>query len=138
LLHEEERRADVNRKHAVELLDRLVLNRGLGGDSRIGDENIQPIADKLADFGCEFVGAIGRGKIGADRIGVSSGRADFGDERFRLFAGVAVVNDDACAGGGKRAGCRAADATRCAGDKCGSADKVGHGRSPVGVRKLFE
>src|SRR5713101_5326096 len=50
LLHQEKRRADVDGKHAVELLDGLVLDGGGGGDARVGDEDIEPVADKFADF----------------------------------------------------------------------------------------
>jgi hypothetical protein len=62
---------------------------------------------------------------------MSAGGTDFGDQRFRLFACVAVMNDDAGAGEGQRAGGGATDAARRAGDEGSSADKIGHGCSPV-------
>jgi hypothetical protein len=45
------------------------------------------------------VRAVRFSQIGADRVGLSTGGADFGDKRFRLLGGAAVVNDDAGAGG---------------------------------------
>jgi hypothetical protein len=46
------------------------------------------------------------------------------------------MNDDPGAGSGKRAGRGAADAARCASNKCSSADEVGHSRSPVWDEKM--
>jgi hypothetical protein len=73
LLHQEERRADVDREHAIELIYRLVLDSGGGGDAGVGDEDIEPFADKLADLRRESVCAVGCAKIGANSIGVSAG-----------------------------------------------------------------
>jgi hypothetical protein len=104
LLHQEERRADVDSVHAVELFYRLVFDGGGRGDAGIGDEDIEPIAGKSADFRRKFPGAVGGAEVGTDSFGVSTGRADLGDERFCLLAGVAVVNDDSGAGSGERPG----------------------------------
>jgi len=49
-LHQEERRADVDGEHAVELRHRLVLDAGWCRDAGIGDEDIEPVADEFFDF----------------------------------------------------------------------------------------
>jgi len=76
------------------------------------------------------VRAVGSAEIGADRVRLAAGGADFGDQRFGFLGGAAVVNDDAGAGRGERAGGGTADAPRGAGNQSGSADEVTHGGSP--------
>ena len=59
LLHQEERRADVDGEQAVEVLDRGVLDRGILRDAGVGDEDVQPVADDAADLGGQLCGPSG-------------------------------------------------------------------------------
>ena len=131
LLHQEERCADVDSEHAVEVFDGLRLDAGGYRNAGVGDKNVELAANELADFRREFVRAIGRQQVGADSIGLAAGFAYFGDQRIGILGGIAIVNDDAGAGMGQCAGGGAADATGGAGDEGGSADEVGHDQSPV-------
>ena len=68
MLHQEERRTDIDREETIEILDCGVLDgRGLR-DASIGDENIEAAADDAADFAGQIVGAVWRREIGLDRV----------------------------------------------------------------------
>jgi hypothetical protein len=50
LLHQEVRRADVDGKQPVEVLERGVLDAGRLGDAGVGDEDVEAVADDGADL----------------------------------------------------------------------------------------
>ena len=61
LLHQEERRPDIDRKQRVEILDRRLLHDGRPGHPGIGDENVESVADDGARLPRQFMRAVGRG-----------------------------------------------------------------------------
>jgi hypothetical protein len=106
LLDEEERRADIDRKEPVEILDRGLLDRRRFRDSGIGYEDIQPVADHGANLSGERVRTVRRGQIRANGLGAASGLADLGDDGVSLVGSATVMDHDlgACLGEGQRGG----------------------------------
>ncbi len=128
LLHQEERRADVDGKETVEIRDRGVLDRRRLGDAGIGDEDVQTAAGNVTNPLGKGMSAIGSREVGANHVGAAAGLADLGDDGLGFRRAAAVMNDDARAavGEGERAG--APDAAGGAGDEgCLSGD-VSHDR----------
>ena len=74
-----------------------------------------------ADLGGQLVRPVGRGEVGADRVGAAAGGADFGDHGLGLVGAAAVMDEDLRAGLGERQRAGAADAARGAGDEGGLA-----------------
>ena len=117
MLHEEERCADVYAKEAIEILDRVVLDRRRPGDAGIGDKNVQPIAHDRTNLLGELVRPVGRGEIGGDGIGAAAGLADLSDDGFRRLRAASVVDEHLGAGLGERQCAGPPDAARGAGDE---------------------
>jgi hypothetical protein len=105
----EERRADVDGEEPVEILDRGLLDGCRLGDSGIGDEDVQPVANYRVDLLGELVCPVRRGKISGDSISTTAGLADLGDDRFGLFRAAAAVDENlrAHSGESQRAGSHA-------------------------------
>ena len=119
LLHQEERRADVDGEEVVEVLDRGVLDARRLRDAGIGDQDVEPVADDGADPFGQQVRTIRLPQVGADLLGAAAGLADFGDDGVGLLLAVAVVDQHLGAGLGQGEGGGAADAARGAGDESG-------------------
>src|SRR5262249_10540903 len=128
-----ERRADIDGKETVEILDRVVLDHcGLRGTG-IGDEDIQSVANNGANLLGKFMRPVGRGQIGADGIGPAARIANFlyyGGG----FAGIAAIMNEHLRTGsrqGQRSG--PTDATRCACDECRLSRQTDHDLSPYAL-----
>jgi hypothetical protein len=57
LLHQEERRADIDREQTIKILDRGLFDAGGFRHAGIGDENVEPVADDGANLLCQPVRA---------------------------------------------------------------------------------
>ena len=105
----------------VMLLDR----RGLR-DAGVGDEDVETVADQVADLSGKDVGAVRRREIGRDRIGAAAGRPNLVDHGLRLIGVATVVNDDTRARGRKCQCGGAAHSAGRAGDESGLICEVSH------------
>ena len=119
LLHEEERRPDVDGEQLVELLDGGVFDRRRSRGAGVGDEDVEPVADDLANLGCQAMRRIRGREVGPDSIGLAVGGADQPHDLLGLGGGAAVMNDHpgALLGELERGG--TAHAARGAGDESG-------------------
>jgi len=120
LLHKEIGSANVDGELIVEVLDGHVFDRCRLQDSRIGHNNIKPFANEIANSGSKRMRTLGIGEIRSDDIGMAAGRADLIDNRLGCIGAMAVVYDDASAGGSECQSYGASDAARGASDECGS------------------
>ncbi len=69
MLDKEIGRSDIDGEQRIEILDRCLLDGRHPGDAGVGDEDVKPLAGDAADFACQFGWPVGRGEIGADRMG---------------------------------------------------------------------
>jgi hypothetical protein len=129
-LHEKERSANIDREQPIEILDRRFLDRRSFRHSRIGDKDIQAIADDVAGELRKLVRSIGRGQIDRDRVSATAGLAYLGDDAVGFGRATAVVDENLGAGGGERECARAPHAARSAGDESGFAGQTRHDHSP--------
>ena len=79
LLHKKEGSAYVDGEQLIEILNGVILDRCGFRDTRIGDKNIEAIADDVAGEFCELVRPIGRRQIGRDRVSAATGLAYLAD-----------------------------------------------------------
>ena len=94
LLHEEERRAHIDREQAIEVRDGDLLDRRGLGDAGIGDQHVQPIANQGTHLCGELVRAVGGREVRGDSIRAATGRTDLRDDGFRLRFALAVVDEN--------------------------------------------
>jgi hypothetical protein len=87
----------------------------------VRDEDIQPIADDIANLFGELVRAVRSGEIGGDSIGAAADFSDVVDDTFGLRCAAAVVNEHLSAGPGEGKDTGTAHAARGARDKDGLA-----------------
>src|SRR5262249_61942796 len=91
LLHKEIWGANVDRELMVEVLDGRVFDRRRLEDPRIGHEDIEPFANKIANPGSERMCTLGIGEIHSDGICMATVSANLISNRFRFISAVAVV-----------------------------------------------
>ena len=114
----------------IEVFDRGVLDGGSLCHARVGDENVESVADDAANLLRQFMGAVGRAEIGTDGVGTAAKFADFGGDAIGLHGAAGIVDQHLRAGFGQRQRRSAADAARSAGDERGFAFEIGHDCSP--------
>ena len=86
LLHQKERRADIDGEQRVEILDRGVLDGGGFGDAGIGDKNVEPVAHDVRTCSASLCGPSGAARSAADGLSAAAGLADLGDDGVGLDA----------------------------------------------------
>jgi hypothetical protein len=96
LLNEKERRANIHREKAVEILHRRVFDV-----RRIRHENVQPLANDRANLPGQIVCAVRSGKIRSYPLSPAPGIANLGDDGFGFGLAASIVNQNLRAGLGK-------------------------------------
>ena len=121
LLHQEIRRADVDREELIEILDRRFLDGRGFRDPCIGDKDVQAISDDAAGLLGELAGAIRGGKVHRYGIRSATGLAYLCDNTVGFIRGRAVMHENLGAGRSERKCAGAAHAARSAGNESGFA-----------------
>ena len=74
MLNKEERRADVDRKQPVEILDCGLLDRRRLGNAGVGDQDVQSIPDNCAHLAGKLCRTIGSGQVHANSLCMAASR----------------------------------------------------------------
>ena len=80
MLHKKEGGANIDGEKPIEVLNGGIFDRGGFRDPRVGDKNIEAIADDVAGEFRKLVRPIGRRQIGRDCITATASFAYLGDE----------------------------------------------------------
>src|SRR5829696_4780617 len=115
LLHQEERRPQVHRHHAVEELRRGVEDRAAVGDAGGVDEGIDA-AEGALRRGDDGAGVVDAGEVGAHEYGAAALARKVGGDRLALVALAAADHEARRAAGREQPRDRLAQALRAAGD----------------------
>jgi hypothetical protein len=94
--------------------------------ARIGDEDVEPVADDGADPTRERGRRARIGEVGGEHFGAAALVADRLDDRLGLGLAAAIVDEHLRAARGERQSRGSADAARSAGDERGLSGKRGH------------
>ena len=90
LLHQEIRRADIDRKELIEILDRDFLDGRSFRDSGIGDKDVQAIADDAARLPGKLTGAVRGGEVYRYGIRAATGFAYLRDNAVGFIRAAAI------------------------------------------------
>jgi hypothetical protein len=101
LLNEKERRANIHREKAVEILHRRVFDVRRLPHACIRHENVQPLANDRANLPGQIVCAVRSGKIRSYPLSPAPGIANLGDDGFGFGLAASIVNQNLRAGLGK-------------------------------------
>jgi hypothetical protein len=91
LLNEKERRADVYREEAVEILNGRIFDVRRLRHARIRNENVQPVASDIANMPGQVVSPVWSGKIRRYRLSPAATLANLGDDRVRFGFAAAIA-----------------------------------------------
>ena len=119
LLHQEIRRADIDREELIEILDGHFLDGRRFRDPCIGDKDVQAISDDAAGLPGKLAGAIRGGKVHRYGIRSATAFAYLCDNTLGFLRAAAVMHKHLGTSSGKRQGAGAADAARGSRDESG-------------------
>jgi hypothetical protein len=115
-LCEQERRAEVDREHLVEIVAGYLFEPLSAAEPGVGDEHVDRSQGGL-DCVDELGGCLGRAQVGADRDRAAAARDDLGRKLLGCFGTGAIAEGD-----GRPFGCKPgceglSDPAACAGEK---------------------
>ena len=128
MLDEKEGGANVDGEQLIEILNGGIFDGGGFRDARIGDKDIEAIADDVAGEFRKLVRPVSRRQIGRDCVTAAASFAYLGDDTVGFSRATAVMHQNLRTGRSECKGAGAADAAGGAGDECGFSGEVGHDR----------
>src|SRR5260370_2363605 len=102
MLHQEKRTSHIRCKEIVKILYRVIFDSGSLGDSSVGHEHIQLLADDGANFLCQQGCSLWSSEVCPYRVRAAPLGADTLDQRLGFLGGAAVVNQYMCTRPSKR------------------------------------
>src|SRR4029077_5866765 len=124
------RRADIDRKELVEILDGHFLDGRCFRDPCIGDKDVQAISDDAACLPSKLAGAVRSGEVHRYGIRSTTAFAYLFDNSVGFLRAAAVMDENLGADGSERECARAPHAARSAGNEGGFAGQSRHDHPP--------
>jgi hypothetical protein len=97
VLDEKERRANIDREEAIEILNRRLLDARRLRHACVRDENVQSVANDTASLPDQVVSPVRSSTIRRYYLSPPAGVANLGDDGFGFGLAAAIMNKNLCA-----------------------------------------